>query len=217
MQIRYGQNRIHSYILLSIANARGVTDMRARLKPSILAVALVLGLAACASPTSQRYGADDVGRVIDTSQATIVASKVVDIKGGENSGTGALAGGALGATGAATVFGGDSSGQLAAGIIGGILGAGAGYLAEQEVDARQGIEYVVRTPDGRLVTLVQNRAPNEQPLPNGTEVLLQYGRNYTRIVELPPEAQNPGTAGSGQLPAANGSSADDTWADPDTD
>lgn len=169
---------------------------------------LMLGLAACAHPTSEQYGTGDVGRVIDTGEGTVVAAKVVDIKGGENSGVGAVAGGALGATGAATVFGGDSSGRLAAGIIGGILGAGAGYMAEQEVSGRQGIEYVIRTPDGRLVTLVQNRAPEEQPLASGTPVLIQYGRDYTRIVPLPaggagaPAAASEGGSGGAKRPSS---------------
>lgn len=187
--------------------------MRARF--DLAAVGLVmLGLAACAHPTSEQYGTGDVGRIIDTGEGTVVAAKVVDIKGGENSGVGAVAGGALGATGAATVFGGDNSGKLAAGIIGGILGAGAGYLAEQEASGREGIEYVIRTPDGRLVTLVQNRAPEEQPIASGTPVLIQYGRDYTRIVPLSADAGAPAAASEGEGGPVDGPSSGATWDEP---
>lgn len=191
--------------------------MRVGLMPVAVAAALMLAVAGCANPTSEQYGARDVGRVISTSEGTVVNARVVDIRGGENSGTGALAGGALGATGAATVFGGDSSGQLAAGIIGGILGAGLGYLAEEEVDARQGIEYVIRMPDGRLVTLVQNRAPNEEPLPSGTEVLIQQGADYTRIVKMPPGARGTSGDGASSDGASGGAAGDRPSAEPDAD
>ena len=43
--------------------------------------------------------------------------------------------------------------------------------AEQHVDTREGIEYVLRLDSGRDVTLVQNRESDETPLPPGTLAL----------------------------------------------
>ena len=84
-------------------------------------------------------------------------------------------------------------------MIGGVVGAGAGYLAQQQASNREGIEYVLRMDDGRTVTLVQNRADEEQPLPDGTPVLVQISGQYTRVI-ADPRAER---AGGG-------------WTDPDT-
>ena len=50
---------------------------------------------------------------------------------------------------------------------------------------REGIEYVLQMEDGRTVTLVQNRESEEQPLPDGTPVLVQVSGQYTRVIADP--------------------------------
>jgi len=146
--------------------------------------ALSLALAACSHPSGETYTAGDVGRVVDTSRATVVSSRTVAIKGGENSGVGAAAGGvAAGSVAAAAV---DKRGaEGAAAIIAGLAGAGLGWLIEEESRSRGGIEYVLRTQDGRVITLVQNRAKDDKPIAAGNKVLIQHGRDYTRVVPLP--------------------------------
>jgi outer membrane lipoprotein SlyB len=116
-----------------------------------LCFAAVLALSACTNSTSGTYSGRDVGQVIETSEGTVVSSRLVEVRGGENSNTGALAGAAVGATTGAVVAKGQSA-SIAAGVIGGLIGAGAGYLIEESARSREGIEYVVQMDDGRVVT-----------------------------------------------------------------
>jgi hypothetical protein len=54
--------------------------------------------------------------------------------------------------------------------------------------------------DGRLVTLVQNRESDEQPLPHGARVLVQLAGHYARVMAHPAVDHNAGGRG---------------WVDPD--
>ena len=159
-----------------------------------LLVAALL-LAGCAHPSSTTYGTGDVGRTIETTPASVVSSRVVNIAGDSNA-VGPVAGGALGAAGSALAF--EGSGLVA--VIGGVLGAGVGYLAQKQLNNREGIEYVLQMDDGRTVTLVQNRQSDEAPLPDGTPVLVQVSGQYTRVI-ADPRAERVGGA---------------DWVDPDT-
>jgi len=88
-----------------------------------------------------------------------------------------------------------------------VVGAGIGYLAEKEIRSGEGIEYIVELEDGRVVTLVQNRADEEQPIPDGEPVLVQFGSQYTRIRPLDTDS----AAGA----SAGGSGAGSGWVNPD--
>ena len=144
------------------------------------ALAAALLLVGCSHPSGSTYEAGDVGRTIETAKASVVSSRVVKIAGQPNA-VGPLSGGALGAAGSALAF--QGSGLVA--VIGGVLGAGAGYIAQQRLNNREGIEYVLEMDDGRTVTLVQNRASEEAPLPDGTPVLVQVSGQYTRVIADP--------------------------------
>ena len=159
------------------------------------ALVAALAVAGCAHPSGSTYEAGDVGRTIETAQGSVVSSRMVKIAGEANA-VGPIAGGALGASGSALAF--DGSGTLA--VIGGVIGAGVGYLAQQQLNNRDGIEYVLQMDDGRTVTLVQNRAADEAPLPDGTPVLVQVSGQYTRVI-ADPRAERVGGA---------------EWVDPDT-
>ncbi len=156
-------------------------------------------LSACGSSGSDTYEADDVGKVLSTAEGTVISSREVEIEG-KTGPIGAVAGGAAG--GAAGY--GLSSGSGPITVLGALVGAGAGYLAESTFNDREGYEYVVQMDDGRVVTLVQNRDDDEQPIKDGEPVLVQYGDSYTRIIPLP---QNLGAA----APGASGA-----WINPDT-
>ena len=178
-----------------------------------LCFAAVLVLSACTNSTSGTYSGRDVGQIIETSEGTVVSSRVVEVRGGENTNTGTLAGAAVGATTGAVVAKGQSA-SIAAGVIGGLIGAGAGYLIEESMRSREGIEYVVQMDDGRVVTIVQNREPEEQPVQDGERVLVQYGSDYTRVIPSPVDAGGgAGAGGSGAAGAGGGSSG--SWSNPD--
>jgi outer membrane lipoprotein SlyB len=167
-----------------------------KLAASLLIVTLVL--AGCGGPSSTKYNSTDVGTPIETTEGTVVSSRVVDVSG-DATPVGAVGGGAVGAASSGILFGGG-----APALLGGLLGAGAGYLAEKRVKSGEGIEYIVEMADGRTVTMVQNREDEEQPLADGTPVLVQVGSRYSRIIEHP-RAEGGGATGIPQ-----------DWVDPDT-
>jgi len=156
-------------------------------------------VAGCARSSTSTYEAVDVGRTIETAQGSIVASRPVQIKG-EPGKAGPVTGAAIGGAGTGLAMGGSSGAGWAA-ILGAVVGAGIGYVAEQQMSNREGIEYIVQMDDGRTVTIVQNRETAEQPLANGTPVLVQYSGKYTRVLAAPPGTKRRGGGG---------------WVDPDT-
>jgi outer membrane lipoprotein SlyB len=173
-------------------------------------VALMVSVAACSHPSSTTYGDKEVGQTIETAQGSVVSSRVVDVSG-EPGFVGAGAGAAVGASGGALAVNGPAS--LLVAIVGGLVGAGIGYMAEKQMGDRDGIEYVLQMDDGRLVTLVQNREDDEQPLADGTPVLVQLNGQYTRVMAHPnavdrnagggwvdPDTRSPAATGSGGVP-----------------
>ena len=170
---------------------------------------VALLLAGCSHPSSTTYDAADIGRTIETSEGSVLASRIVEITGGTDF-VGPVAGGAAGAATSGLTFRGSGGGSIA--VLGGLVGGGAGYLLQQVANNRQGIEYVLKMDDGRVVTLVQNREDNEEePLADGTPVLVQISGQYTRVMVDPraerfghgdwidPDAVPPvGTEGTGE-------------------
>jgi outer membrane lipoprotein SlyB len=165
-------------------------------------LASLLLVSACVNPSKGVYQGHDVGRMIDTTEATVVSSRIVKIRE-ESRGYGPLAGAAVGATGTGLASRGSrNAGWLIA--LGALAGAGVGLIAEQTGRSRDGIEYLVRTSDGRMMTLVQNRDPAEIPIPAGTPVLVQHAGTYTRVIEKPEPLEDqwrnpdaPGSRGTG--------------------
>jgi outer membrane lipoprotein SlyB len=154
-----------------------------------LALALGLLVVGCSHQTESTYAASEVGEIIETSQATVLAGRVVAIDGqGEQSGYGPALGAATLGTAGYYITDGitGGTGSAAVAVIAGLVGAGLGWAAENSADSREGIEYILRTEAGRDVTVVQNREGEESPLAPGTPVLLQQGTGYVRVVPLPP-------------------------------
>lgn len=166
----------------------------------LAAIGLVLALAACTTSTSNTYSSRDIGVPIETSTATVLSSRVIDIKG-EPGSFGPAVGGIAGGTTAGVTIG-SGSGSTVAAVLGALIGAGAGYLAEQQLNSREGLEYVLQMDDGRTVTLVQNREGEEEPLPDGTPVLVQINSRYSRILPHP---------------EIDGARASGDWVDPDAE
>ena len=155
---------------------------------AVLGIGALL-LAGCTHSSSTTYDSGDVGRTIETSEGSVLSSRIVEIMGGTDF-VGPLAGGAAGAATSGITYSGSSSGAVA--VLGGLVGAGAGYLVQQIANSREGIEYVLKMDDGRVVTLVQNRENDEeQPLADGTPVLVQVSGQYTRVM-ADPRAERPG-------------------------
>lgn len=182
------------------------------MKRALSAVAIAAMVAGCSNPSSSRYDSGDVGRTIETTPGAVISSRIVEISG-DSKNIGPLAGGATGAAATGLAYGGRGSGFAA--ILGGLVGAGAGYLIESSARNREGIEYIVRMNDGRTVTLVQNRQADEMPIVDGTPVLVQVSGRYTRVI--PDPTADRASAASGSAAGAGGSgSAGGGWVDPDT-
>jgi outer membrane lipoprotein SlyB len=155
----------------------------------VAAAALAVSVAGCSHQSSETYNSNEVGQVIDTSNAVVLSSRVVKISGeGEQSGYGPLLGGATGAS-AGYLIGGHDAYQVIGTVLGGLIGAGLGWAGEQSADSREGIEYVLRLGSGKDVTIVQSRASNEKPLVPGSSVLIQRGTGFNRVILAPVAAQ----------------------------
>lgn len=149
-------------------------------------LAAALGLGACANQTGATYSATEAGTVMATTPAVVLTSRNVRIEGGETGAYGPALGAALGGTGGFYTGGGSGTDSAIFAGLGALIGAGLGYAAEEFADSRDGIEYVLRdAATGRTITVVQNAAAGESPLPSGTRVLLQRADRYVRVLPAP--------------------------------
>lgn len=137
----------------------------------ILAAILLLGAIGCAPADikTTTYSPHQVGRVGRAVEGTIISVRQVDIEG-TNSG-GALAGGAAGGVAGMNVGGGAEE-QIAGAVIGAMAGALAGAAIEKGATGQKGMEYIVRTKNGSLLTVVQG---TDQQFKEGQEVIVIYG------------------------------------------
>lgn len=142
-------------------------------------VALACTAMACApNVRPDSYSVGSVGQVHRTVGGVIVSARTVSIDGFR--GGGAMAGGAAGAVAGSQIGGNDAAGAV--GAIGGlVVGTIAGAAVERSTSNTTGIEYVVETTNGNLMTVVQGADP---PLAVGQDVLVLYG-SPARVIADP--------------------------------
>lgn len=151
----------------------------------------MLGLSGCNRPGQNFYHQSEVGQVSAVSFGTVVGARDIGIIG-ERTGAGALLGGAAGGAIGSQIGGG--TGQAVA--IGGMLIAGAiaGAVAEQALQDRTGVEYVVVLEAGVTLTIVQEKAAGDRILAAGERVMVQNSGGYQRVLpasHLPTVVQRP--------------------------
>lgn len=149
----------------------------------ILVGAAILALSAGCTPNvrTDSYSIGAVGQVNRTVEATVISARPVNIDGTQ--GGGAAAGAAIGGVAGSAVGGSDRANAV--GAIGGlVVGAIAGAAAERSASETRGVEYVVQTINGNLMTIVQGPDPT---FGAGTKVLVLYG-SPSRII-IDPRAQ----------------------------
>lgn len=124
------------------------------------------------------YSIGSVGQVNRTVSGTVISVRSVAIDGSR--GGGAVAGGAIGGVAGSSLGG---SGEAAAiGAIGGlVVGAIAGAAGERAASKTTGLEYVVQTENGNLMTVVQGSEPQFEV---GKAVLVLYG-SPSRVIADP--------------------------------
>jgi outer membrane lipoprotein SlyB len=142
----------------------------------LIVILLTVGCANKISP--QSYSVGSVGQVNRTISGTVISVREVDVSG--TTGTGGSAGFALGAVGGSSL-GGTGRDNLAGAIGGAVLGGLVGSAIEGNATKQKGIEYVVETENGNLMTIVQGLSPSFE---SGQRVLVLYG-SPSRVIADP--------------------------------
>lgn len=136
-------------------------------------------LSGCASNISPKsYSVGSVGQVNRTVAATVISVREVEISGTSSLGgtSGAIAGGIAGSSI------GDSGRENAIGAVAGAVAAGlAGAVIEEGLTKQKGVEYVVETDNGNLMTIVQG---NTTMFREGQKIFVLYG-SPSRIIADP--------------------------------
>ena len=125
------------------------------------------------------YAVGSVGQVNRAVKGIIISARPVKISG-TKSGVGAGAGAGAGAVGGA-VLGGDAAGMAVGAIAGAVVGGVAGALTEGELTKQTGMEYVVKTGNGSLISVVQS---DDVPFEINQHVIVLYG-SRSRIINDP--------------------------------
>ena len=140
----------------------------------------LVGLVGCASNVSPNtYAVGSVGQVNRTIAGKIISVREVNIAGTNN--IGGAAGAAAGATVGSAAGGNNSRGNIVGAIGGAIIGGMIGAAAESSATKQMGVEYVVETENGNLMTIVQGVDLNFQV---GQRVLVLYG-SQSRVIADP--------------------------------
>ena len=140
---------------------------------AVLMLAPIAGCGPSYSPNT--YAASAVQQANKVERGIVIGVRPVGVatSGAVGAATGAAAGGAVGSTaGGGSVT--STLGAVGGALIGGLVGTGA----EKVVADTQAWEYIVRKPNGELVSVTQQ---DEVPLPLAQKVLVIAG-NQARIV-----------------------------------
>lgn len=145
----------------------------------IALLAILLAVVGCANTTDpSTYSAGSVGQVNRSVPGTIISARSVKIN--MNTGTGGAIGGVAGAVAGSSIGGGSRANALGA-IGGAVAGALVGSAVEQSGSQQGGMEYVVSTLNGTLLTITQGSDPRLQ---ENDKVIILYG-SPARVIRDP--------------------------------
>lgn len=140
----------------------------------------VLALFGCTPNISPKtYSVGSVGQINRTVAATVISAREVDVAG--TAGLGGNAGAATGAVIGSAAGGGDARTNIVGAIGGAVIGGLAGASIESNATKQKGMEYVVETENGNLMTIVQGIYPM---FSEGQKVLVLYG-SPSRLIADP--------------------------------
>lgn len=154
-----------------------------KFKTTLVATALLASavLAGCASPGlgGGNYTRSQTRGEMNVRLGTVetVRDVVIDAR---DTGTGTLAGAALGGVAGSTLGRGDkasAAGAIAGAVIGGIVGASV----EKSNNDRKGIEVTVKLEGGKLVAITQEK---DEEFKVGDKVRILSGQGVTRVSRL---------------------------------
>ncbi len=129
------------------------------------------------SPDS--YAVGSVGQVNRAVRGKVISARLVNILGSQT-GVGTTAGAAAGGV-AGSAIGGAARENIIGAIGGAVVGGIIGSMAEEGATQQQGMEYIVETENGSLITVVQGVEPC---LNIGDKVIVIYGQRSRVIADI---------------------------------
>lgn len=148
-----------------------------RVLPVVLVSSALTGCVSDVSPAS--YSVGSVGQVNRVVRGVVISTRTVQIAG--TTGLGASSGAVAGAAAGSTIGNSDASsvaGAVGAAVVVGLVGA----AIEENATKQTGIEYVVETDTGAVLTLVQG--VGDEQINVGERVLVMYGER-ARLIRAP--------------------------------
>ena len=129
------------------------------------------------------YTTRSAGQARTVTKGVIVSFQPVTVSNdfnaqGSGGGAGTFAGAALGGI-AGSQIGGSVAANAAGAVGGAVLGGIIGNVAEKKLTQQTAIQYVIKRPNGSLISVVQGPEPQ---LSRGQHVLVIYGSNRTRVI-----------------------------------
>jgi outer membrane lipoprotein SlyB len=147
-----------------------------RVKTTILAAALAMGLAGCITHESANvYSKHEAGREQTVRMATVDSVRKVMLEGSQ-SGLGAAAGGAVGGIAGSQV--GHGAGSSVGAVLGGVAGGVAGNVLENKTTQHPALEITVKLDSGEMRAIVQEA---DQQFAPGQRVRLLSSGGVTRV------------------------------------
>ena len=141
-------------------------------------VAIVSQLTGCAAPG---LGGGNYTRPQVRGEQTVRLGAVENVRDvtidARDTGTGTLAGAAIGGIAGSTIGGGhkaNSAGAIAGAVIGGIIGS----AVEKDANDRKGVEVTVRVEGGKLIAVTQEK---DEEFRVGDKVRILSGQGATRV------------------------------------
>jgi outer membrane lipoprotein SlyB len=147
--------------------------------PALTAMALALA-AGCAAPSRSGsvYSDRDARLPMQVQTGTVLSIREVRIERAQPSGVGSGAGAVVGGVAGSTVGGG--RGSIVGAVVGAVIGGVAGSHIEKNTTDRLGLEFTVRTDDGRTLAVVQE-ADGQRFDPGQRVRLLTDPRGQVRV------------------------------------
>lgn len=145
-----------------------------------LACSCAVLLAACSTTSPDVVQRDEAQRLASVQDAVVLNVRTVAVEG-QQSGTGAVAGGIVGGVAGASVGG--RREQAVVGVIGAVAGAVAGNAIERLSTREEAYEILLQMPNGERRSIVQ--AKGAEVFEPGDPVILVVNSGKTRVMKAP--------------------------------
>ena len=136
--------------------------------------------------TQSTYHHDEIGEIMHLENATVVSSRLVEVRGLNNKnspGWGATVGAAVAGASAYGITETDSPAGVAITILAVIGGALAGQFIDEQSNSSLGVEYILTNSNGEKTAVVQTVNEAGEQISKGTNVVLLHGKTgYIRVV-----------------------------------